>query len=153
MGLSQISRDVVEPFGIQVEFDASPGATFEKIEYEPGTKLLEFLKKLAEQRGLLFTNNEYGNLKFWKPQIEKVSATFKEGELPYISCRPTFAAQGMYSHITGFTKTDKTTDASSYTYENNYLLKAGVFRPLSFTVKASDDVSLEYSVIAQSGRM
>lgn len=49
--LSQIANDVVEPFSINVEFDSDSGEAFEKVEYETGTAVLEFLKKLAEQRG------------------------------------------------------------------------------------------------------
>ena len=153
MTLQDIATDAAEPFGIEVEFDRSSGDEFADVAYEPGTKILDFLKKLAEQRGFIFTNTPYGMLRFWQPQAEAVSATFGEGSLPYISCKPTFAAQGLYSHVTGFTKTAEEADATSYTYENKYLIKAGIFRPLSFTAADADSGSIEAAVLAQVGRM
>ena len=153
MTLEQIAADVCEPFGLRCEFSAISGEVFEQVEYEPGQKLLDFLAKLASQRGFIFTNSVYGMLKFWKLKEEAVSASFVEGSLPYVSCKPNFNAQGMYSHITGFTKTEDEADAESYTYENNFLIKAGVFRPLSLVLDDVDSGSLEDAVKAEAGKM
>lgn len=151
--LEQIVSNVCDAFGIAYEFSEASGDVFEKVEYEPGNKILDFFKKLSEQRGLIFTNTETGGLKFFKPKVESVSAVFKEGELPFISCKPNFNAQGMFSHITGFTKTDNERDAEQFTYENSYLIKAGVFRPTSLVISDADGGGIEKAVLAKAGQM
>lgn len=153
LNLKQIADDCCNPFGVTTEFSSIPGDSFETVEYDPDKKILEFLKGLAEQRGFLFTNTNAGMLKFWKPAIEPVTATFKEGDVPFISCKPTFSVQSMYSHITGYTKTDAIYDPASYTYENMYLIKAGVLRPMSFVSSDGDPASIESEVKAKAGRM
>ena len=153
MTLEQIASDVCEPFGIRCEFSEFSGEVFEQVEYEPGQKLLEFLMKLGKQRGFIFTNSVYGMLKFWKLKEENVSASFAEGSLPYFSCKPNFDAQGMFSHITGFTKTEDEADAGSYTYENSFLIRAGVFSPLSVVLDDVDAAGVEDAVKAEAGRM
>ncbi len=153
MTLDQIARDVCEPFGIKVSFSESTGDKFDSVEYEPGTTVLSFLQKLAEQRGFIYTNTSQGGLQFFKPKIESVGATYKEGALPYISCSPKFQSQSMFSHLTGFTKTESDLDSSSYTYENKYLIKNGVFRPTNFVVQDCDSGGLEKAVKAKAGQM
>lgn len=92
-------------------------------------------------------------MKFFKPRVESIGATFREGELPYVSCRPNFSSQNFFSHLTGFSKTDKEDDATSYTYQINYLVKNGVFRPFSFVVDDADSGSLESAVKAKAAQM
>lgn len=153
MTLSDIASDICEPFNIKVNFDAPAGEAFEKVEVEPTDKILDLLKKLAEQRNLLFTNDSKGMLKFYKVKSESVSATFKEGELPFISCKPNFKSQEMFSHITGFTKTDKEDDSSQFTYENDFLIKKGVFRPVSYVISDATSGNLEECVKVKAGQM
>lgn len=153
MKLEDIATDVTSPFDITVQFDGSTGSVFDKLEYDPGGKILDFLQRLACERGFVFTNDIQGMLYFWKVPVEDVSASFEEGKLPLISCKPSFSAQSMYSHITGFTKTEKDRAAESYTWENTYLINAGVFRPLSFTVQDADGGNIEAAVRAYAGRM
>ena len=61
--------------------------------------------------------------------------------------------QEMYSHLTGFTKTDKKNNAAQFTYENKFLIKNGVFRPLSFVCEDVDSTGLENAVKAKAGQM
>lgn len=153
LNIQQIASDITEPFGITCNFDSVPGEAFTSVEYEPSKKVLEFLQGLATQRGFLFTNNEQGMLKFWKPKVEPVTASFTEGELPFVSCKPNFNAQSMYSHITGYSKTDVTQNAGAYTYQNMYLISKGVFRPYSFTSKDGSAMSIEAETKAEAGKM
>lgn len=153
MTLQQIAEDVCEPFGIKVSFSEDSGDPIDKVEYTIGTKILDFLKKLAEQRNFVFTNDSDGNLFFWKVPEESTRVVFREGELPFVSCRVNFKQQEMYSHLTGFTKTDKKNAASEYTYENKFLIKNGVFRPVSFVCEDVDSSGLENAVKAKAGQM
>lgn len=151
--LEDIAADICEPFNINAIFEDSSGEAFEKVEVEPSDKILDFLKKLAEQRNLLFTNDSKGMLKFYKVKTESVSATFKEGELPFVSCKPNFKTQEMYSHVTGFTKTDKDNDSSAVTIENNFLIKKGVFRPINYVISDANNANLEECVKVKVGQM
>lgn len=153
MTLQQIAEDICEPFGIKVNFSEDSGAPIEKVEYTIGTKILDFLKKLSEQRNFVFTNDSDGNLFFWKVPEESTRAVFREGELPFISCKVNFRQQEMYSHLTGFTKTDKKNNAAQFTYENKFLIKNGVFRPVSFVCEDVDQDGLENAVKAKAGQM
>ena len=54
MTLQQIAEDVCEPFGVKVHFSEDSGAVLDKVEYTIGTKILDFLKNLAEQRNFIF---------------------------------------------------------------------------------------------------
>lgn len=151
--LEQIAQDVCEPFGVGVKFSEDSGDPIEKVEYSIGMKVLDFLKKLAEQKNFIFTNDAKGDLYFWKVPEESCNVFFKEGEINFLSCKPDFNQQQMFSHITGFTKTDKKNDASQYTYENQLLIKNGVFRPLSFVCEDVDAGGLEKAVKTRVGQM
>lgn len=153
MTLQQIAEDVCEPFGVKVHFSEDSGAVLDKVEYTIGTKILDFLKNLAEQRNFIFTNDSNGNLVFWKVPEESTTAVFREGEGPFISCKVNFKHQEMYSHLTGFTRTDKRSRASQFTYENKLLISSGVFRPMSFVCEDVDENGLENAVKAKAGQM
>lgn len=153
MTLQQIAEDVCEPFGVKVHFSEDSGAALDKVEYAIGTKILDFLKNLAEQRNFIFTNDSNGNLVFWKVPEESTRVVFREGEEPFISCKVNFKHQEMYSHLTGFTKTDKKSRASQFTFENNLLISKGVFRPTSFVCEDVDSSGLENAVKAKAGQM
>lgn len=153
MTLQQIAEDVCQPFGVKVNFSEDSGAPIDKVEYTIGTKILDFLKKLSEQRNFVFTNDANGDLFFWKVPEESTRVTFKEGELPFISCKVNFKQQEMYSHLTGFSKTDKKNNAAQFTYENSFLTKNGVFRPMSFVCEDVDKNGLENAVRAKAGQM
>lgn len=151
--LKQIADTVCEPFGVSVRMNDDGGAAFEKVGIEAGEKVFDFLKKLAEQRGLFLSNTSDGALLIWKPKTEVVSASFKEGEAPFVSCVPSFDGQNMFSHLTGFTKVSRLKESEKYTYENNYLIKNGVLRQHTVTIDDAESDTLESSVKALAGRM
>lgn len=153
LDLKQIAETVCEPFGIGVVVQGSVGAAFEKVEVGLEDKVWDFLSKLAEQRNMFLTNTVDGNLLIYSPKVEAVSATFKQGEVPFISCAPEFDGQSMYSHITGYTKTTNTADSQKYTYENKLLINKGVLRCYSKQIDDAVEGTLEESVKALAGKM
>lgn len=153
LDLKQIAETVCEPFGIGVVVQGSVGAAFEKVEVGLEDKVWDFLSKLAEQRNMFLTNTVDGNLLIYSPKVEAVSATFRQGELPFISCSPEFDGQSMYSHITGYTKTTNTADSQKYTYENKLLINRGVLRCYSKQIDDAVEGTLEESVKALAGKM
>lgn len=153
LNLKQIAENIAGAFSVNVQVKADVGDAFKSVEISPEDKILDFLGKLAEQRGVFLSNAQDGSLLIWKPEQEEVSATFKEGEQPFISCVPALDGQKMFSHVTGFTKVSEDTDSEKYTYENNYLIKHGVLRCYTKTLQDVDPAGLENAVKAMAGRM
>lgn len=153
LDLKQIAVNIAGAFGVNVLVKTDVGDAFKSVEISPEDKILDFLRKLAEQRGVFLSNAQDGSLLIWKPEQEKVCATFKEGEFPFVSCVPTLDGQNMYSHVTGFTPVSEETDCEKYTFENDYLIKNGVLRCYSKVMQDVDSSGLENAVKAMAGRM
>jgi len=153
LNLKQIAETVCAPFGLSVVVDGDIGDVFEKVEIDVGGKVWDFLEKLAEQRGLFLSNTQDGSLLIYKPKTESVSASFKQGEFPLISVTPNFNSQGMYSHITGYSKTTTESDSAKYTWENTFLTKKGVLRCMGKKIEDATEGTLEASVKALAGEM
>ena len=153
LDLKQIAETVCEPFGIKVIVRGDVGEPFDKAMAEIGDKAWDFLEKLAAQRGLFLTNKMDGSLLIYKPDEEAVSATFVQGEMPFISCHASFDGQGLFSHITGYTKTTAAANSEFYMLENELLTRRGVLRCHAQTIEEVDDCTLEQSVLALAGQM
>jgi len=151
--LAQIAPKLCAPYGIQSIFVDPVGNLFDKVAIDIDKNILSFLIDLAQQRGLLISNNERGELIFWKSGAGVPVASFKEGEYLFISCAPTFDPQSFYSHITAISQTTETTKSAQSTYINNYLVKRGINRHYNFI--AEDCKNSEIATIAKqtSGRM
>lgn len=153
LDLKQIAETVCDPFGIGVSVDGDVGAAFEKVDAGVSDKVWDFLSKLAEQRGLFLTNKPDGSLLIYKPQEEAVSASFAQGEPPFISCAASFNGQNMYSHVTGYSKTTGEADSQIYTLENHLLIDKGILRCTAETEGDAEEGTLEETVKARAGRM
>ena len=151
--LDQITSVICKPYGIRVIFLSSSGNLFEKISLGIEDNVFNFISNLANQRGLLVTNDEYGKLVFSKSTSDSPVASFKEGELPFISCSPSFNYQLFYSHITGVTPITPLKDSSSFTYENNYLVNKGILRNYNFVADDIGDSDIKQTVLSKAGRM
>jgi prophage tail gpP-like protein len=156
MGINMkgIADAACEAYGIPVVFDEDAGADFTEVSIEPTDKILDFLSKLAKQRGLLFTNNENGDLVFFKPKPTGAVVSFQEGEPPLVGVKAKFNAQNFYSHITGFAKTDAEYPTDSFTYVNKYLIDKGILRHYTVIIEDVETAAdLESAVKAYAGRM
>ena len=152
--VKQIADELAQAYSVEVGIQGNAGASFEKVTCEPSESILSFLTKLLKQRDLLFTNDEKGNLLFFTAKEQKAAISFIEGEAPLLSITPKFNAQGFYSHLTGFTKTDKENDSLSYTFKNKYLINKGVMRYKSMIIDdAKTQSDLEKAVNTQAGKM
>ena len=153
LDLKQIAETVCAPFGVGVVIEGDVGAAFEKVDVALDDKVWDFLSKLAEQRGMVMTNKLDGRLLIYKPETKAVSASFIQGEVPFISCVPEFDGQKMYSHVTGYTKTTKDAASQKYTYENKLLISKGVLRCYGKQIDDATEGTLEQSVRAMAGKM
>jgi len=149
-----IADAAAKPYNIPVVFDGDIGPDFTEVSIEPTEKIMSFLTKLAKQRSLLFTNTKKGELLFFNPRQGKAHAQFSEGNIPLLSVKPKFAAQGFFSHITGFINTGEEYPSHSLTLENRYLINKGIMRHYSTNIDdAENERDLENAVRAYAGRM
>jgi len=151
--LQQITEKVCKPYGIISNFLSSSGNKFSEVALEVDKPVLSFLIDLATQRGLLVSNNEKGELIFWKSGTGSPIASFKEGELPFISCSPQFNYQNFFSHITAISKTTESDISGQKTYINNYLLKRGINRHYNFIVEDAKISELASIAKIKAGQM
>lgn len=131
--LKQIADKIGGYFGIESFFTESSGAAFEKVKIEPEEKILDFLIKLAKQRGFLISSTALGKMLFRKAATNPRTTTIKQGHTPLLSIEPNLNPQEYYSEITGLAAGDFDDDPESVTIKNPFL--TNVKRPFSFHVK------------------
>lgn len=149
--LEAIAAKLCEPFGISVTFSAPAGAPFERVACDPNRKILEFLTDLAQQRGLIITNDAGGNLVFARSDEGPPVARLKQGEPPLLSVRPRFDPQNYFSHITGIESSEAGKKGGQHTVKNPHVT-AGV-RPYNFSVTDADGADVKTATEAKAGRM
>lgn len=141
--LEQIAKKICSFFDIEIEFRGVPasigsfpapisGATFEKVKLEAGESPLDFLIKLAKDRGFLISNTESGKLLFWKAANNSTSTTLKQGHTPLLSVTPNINPQNYYSEITGLSPIETGKEAESVTVNNPNL---SINRPLVYKLR------------------
>lgn len=151
-GLENVAKALAKPFGIDVEFLASQGQTFERVACTPGTRILSFLSQLARQRNLLISSSADGKLQFLRSVAPgSPVAVLTQGQSPVMAVRPSFNPQEYYSHITGIEPVILGLDGVQYTVKNTRI--AGVMRPLTFTAPDTLDADIKVAVEAKAARM
>ncbi len=130
--LEQIANTLAVFFGVEVEFTGSSGAKFKKVKLEIDWKPLNFLIKLAKERGFLISNTVDGKLLFWKLNKKAVTTALKEGQTPLLSVTPNFSPQKYFSEVTGLSSRSVIKDPESVTIDNKNL---SVNRPFAYRVK------------------
>ena len=151
LNLKQIAENVCSVFSVKVDFRGDPGASFEKVAPSPTTKVLSFIIDLAKKRGFQVTNNIHGDLLIWKAEDSRPVSFVKEGELPFISCNPSFDPENYYSEISGLTPETEEKASESYTWENPFLKDYDQYLTVEFN--DIDNADLKGSVEAMAGRM
>lgn len=152
--IQQISEYMARPFGIDVIFDADPGAEFFNVMAEPKKKVLSFLTKLAKQRNLIMSSNEEGALVFLNKKTSVTDnpvAILKQSEAPLMTVEPEFTEQAYYSDITGIEPVVAGLAGSKFTVKNPRL--NGVIRPISFDVDDTLDADIKTVVETKAAKM
>lgn len=151
-GLQQIAATLTAPFGIDVQFDADPGAIFERVAIEPTKTVLSFLTDLAKQRNLVISSTARGLLQFSQSVATgNPVARLRQGSAPVLSVTPAFSPQSYYSHITGVEPAGVGLDGAQFTVKNPRL--AGVIRPHTFNIPDTLTADLSAAASAKMGRM
>ena len=151
--LRTIAADLAAPFGIQAVFEADAGSPFEpRVRIKPAEQVLPFLIKLAQQRGLLVSSTERGELLFTKSiDPGRPVAWLIEGASPLVDVAPTFSPQDYFSEITSIEPTAVGLLGGQVTVKNPHL--RGIVRPFTFEVSDTVNADVEAACKAKAGRM
>jgi prophage tail gpP-like protein/phage tail protein X len=147
--LEQIAKKLCDPFSITPVFEADKGSTFKSVTISPTDKILDFLIKLAKQRGLIVTSNEVGELVFQTVATGKAKTTIKEGLFPFISGSGTLDGQQRFSTITALSDNWNGKSSGSYVANDNTIT---VNRPHVFTTNHITKGELQKAANAKMGR-
>ena len=151
-GLTTIAEAVALPFGLSVVMGEGEGAPFERVAMKAGEKALPFLIKLAQQRALLVSSTEEGELLFNKSvSAGSPVAALVEGFAPLVDVVPMFNPQEYYSEITGIEPVTVGLSGGQVTVKNALL--RGVARPFTFTVADTLNADIQAACDAKAGRM
>lgn len=150
-GLPDIAARLCEPFGVQTVLPLDSGSAFERVALPPGEKVLQFLRKLANQRGLVAATDGEGRLIFQQAaEAGSPVAVLDEGASPVVSVSASFSPQSYYSHITALEPMLVGLDGSSYTVSNPHL---GKLRPHTFAATDVNGGALQIAAENKAGRM
>ena len=110
------------------------GNKFARCALEPGDNADEFLVKLAQQIGLVRSDNEIGELVFRDSDatLGNPVAHFEQGKQPLVVITPEFRPQEYYSEITAFTPATTRRKGSKYTLQNPFTRGKNIVRPHCF---------------------
>jgi prophage tail gpP-like protein len=110
------------------------------------------LIKLAQQRGLLVSSTERGELLFTTSVLAgSPVAQLVEGEAPLVGVVPVFNPQEYYSEVTGIEPMVVGLKGGQVTAQNPRL--RGVVRPFAFEVTDTINADIQAAVDAKAGRM
>jgi prophage tail gpP-like protein/phage tail protein X len=150
--LAVIAEKCAAFFGLGVQFDADPGATFLRIMAAPSERMLPFLAGLTSQRGLVISDTPDGKVLFRKAiETGTPVANLTGGVSPLTGVAPQFSAQDYYSHVTGIGPTIIGLTGLQFTVKNTRL--GDVVRPYTFESPDTPDASVQQSVETKAGRM
>ena len=149
--LPDIAAKLCEPYGLRATFIADAGGPFERVACEPTQNILEFLTKLAQERGLIISNDTAGNLIFTRSESRPPVARLSQGSSPVMSVSVSFSPQNYFSHISGLEATEAGKTGGAYTVHNLHVLSQP--RILNFDVTDADGPDLKTAVQAKAGRM
>ncbi len=149
--LKYIARQVVRPFGLIVKFTTPAGPKFEQVSCDVEKKVFEFLVDLAQQRNIIISDSEAGELVFESPiPPGKPVAILKQGDPTLVSVTPQFQGQNYYSHVTGIGAAVPGLPGQQFTVKNP---RVKTLRPYVFKVSDTMSMDIKSAVQAKAGRM
>jgi prophage tail gpP-like protein len=152
LDLRQIAGSLVTAtLGIDVVFDAQPGAKFAKIRCEPDAVIHGFLVELAQQRGYVLSDLPNGDLLFRSEAFRGAPVARLEGQ-PVGKVTATFNPGSWFSRVTGRASQKAGKTGSRYT-QNNPLYRASHPRTFTFAVGDTESADVPKAVTAAIGRM
>ncbi len=134
LNIADIARRLLEPFGLAFIMVGSPGPAFDRVKIDVEDKVFDFLTDLAQQRGLVLSDNENGDVVCWQSvEPGRSVVALRDGMQPVLKARAVFKPQEYYSEITGYSRKRKGKKASKYTARNERLSGViDIVRPMAF---------------------
>lgn len=154
--LRDIAIALCKPFGLSVTFPSNTdqGPAFERVAMEITDRVLAYLTKEAQQRGLVISNDTRGMPVFQVEREDPPIANLEVGDeqgSPILAITPEFNAQRYFSSITGITPSLWGDDGVATPVANPHL--EGVVRPHTFKIPDTNSGDAGAAVRGAMGRM
>lgn len=152
--LLAIVNDLCLPHGVTVDYRAEPGALFKRVDIRPGQTVLEFLSRLAAERGQLLSSSELGQLVVWTGSSPGAPVSrLEKGMSPCEGVSLVVNEENYYTSVTGTipAKTKRAKPGVSHTVVNPLALSQ--IRPYFFEAPDIEPGELPTVVSAMAGRM
>lgn len=147
LSLKQIAERICEPYRIKVKVDPSASAEVNKsissTTLDEASNIKDVLTKIATQRKIIVTHNEFGDLLFTKANTKsKALFNVNEGLVAY-DMELIFDGQKLHSHITVMKEADSEGgNAGETTIKNPYVPVAYTYRHKVYKQSSGDDGTL-----------
>ena len=149
--LRSISDQLGAPFGVSSEFTAPEGGPFPYISLEPEKKILKFLGKLAQERGLIIGSTPTGGLLYQQETSAPPVAIWTQGNPPVTGVVPQIRSQDYYSEITALGPSFVGQPGAAHKVINTRA--EGIYRPFTYRASDADLGDLPLLTEARMGRM
>jgi prophage tail gpP-like protein len=152
LSLLEIARKLTSKWNLDTKYkigvivDASVAnkvnKVFKKSTASETTTIAEYLRELAQQKQIIISHDEKGNLLFTQANTDQdpvLTFDFRNGMLPATSFSHTFNGQGMHSHITVMRQASVDGgNAGQITLKNPYV--PTFYRPKTIVQSSGDDI-------------
>lgn len=148
LNLKQIAEKICAPYRINVKVDDSASSIVNKsidsTTMDEATNVKEVLTKIATQRKIIVTHNEFGDLLFTKANTTSVPLfNVNEGLIGY-DMELVFDGQKLHSHITVMKEADSDGgNSGEITIRNPYVPVAYTYRHKVYKQTSGDDGTLQ----------
>jgi prophage tail gpP-like protein len=150
--LRDIVDPLISPFGLTAQYESDVGAVFDRADLEPDQPLLSFFINLAQQRGLVLSDDPSGALRFRVVAPTPSVARITEDTQKFISAAAQYSGQEYFSDVTGLTAAlSGVFEAEALTIANPFL--SGVVRPHIFKFEDVEGADARKHINAKFAKM
>lgn len=150
VSLRTIAEQLMQPFGVDVDFRGVDYTFAKAIRQKQGQKIFEFLTELSKQSGNVYTNTPDGKLLIWAPvRAGHPVATLDTAVNPF-EIKAEFKSSDYFSEITGYNPASRKKAGMQWTERNPFL---SVLRPESFDLNNVEEGDAQAATKAKMGRM
>lgn len=142
--LQDVANLLIEPLGIEAEFEAPVGEAFKRVSASSGDTIFAVLAKYAAQRGVLVSCTETGNLLFWRAQTsDRLLGTLREGSSLVLDWAPNYDGRQLYNLYRVISR------SPGRTAQEVTAVEASVPRARFKTIEADDTTKLDVDNVAE----
>jgi prophage tail gpP-like protein len=149
--LREIARSLAAPFGVNIVSEVTEKINFELVALDPQEPILNFIIKLAKQRGFIISNDISGNLLIRQANLKQTpKVLITDNDEPFLSSSPRYSAQKIFSSVTALSSIKPGDLPEKSTIKNPFVDK---FRPFVFKATDPESLDIEPDAKAKAGRM